>query len=92
MDNIKISVTYTIPGSVMYSENKESSKPRKCKPAMQSINMTDVTYEDMIRTPCNKISPKHWKRMTEPQRVIEHLKLIQHDLNAINFEFTIYDD
>lgn len=91
MDNIKITVSYTIPGSVMIGK-KDSEKPRRCKPAMLSINMTDLAYEEMLHTPCNKVSPKHWQRMSEAQRVIEHLKLIQQDFHAISFEFTIYND
>lgn len=112
MDNIKISVSFSIPGSVAYQEKDNNGDPiryntvsipmgksapitikvAKCKPSTQSINMTDEAYKGMLSTPIHKISLNHWKRMTDVQRVAEHLKDIQYDLHATSFEFTIYED
>lgn len=116
MDNIKISVTFSIPGNVMYSDkecaedfekysiktvgvydskkNKTEflkSKVRKCKPCKQIINMSQEAYDCMMDTPANS-SKNHWKRMSEKQRIAEHLKDMQYQLHATSFEFTIFND
>ena len=49
-------------------------------------------YQYMISTPTNNISTNHWKRMSDNQRIAEHLKETQHDLGAISFEFTVFED
>lgn len=117
MDNIKISATFKIRGSVMYQEKDKEGKPlhynvntmelydentnhtdvvkvktSKCKPCIQSINMSKEAYQNMINNPTSGISPNHWKRMSENQRIAEHLKELQNDLDAISFEFTVFDD
>ena len=50
------------------------------------------TYKYMMSTPIDNISANHWKRMSENQRITEHLKEIQHDLDATSFEFTVFND
>lgn len=117
MNNIKISISFSIPGSIMFQEKDSKGEPvrynlntiavsdrknsktetltyktAKCKPCTQPINMTEEAYKDMMSTPIHNISLNHWKRMSEKQKVAEHLKDIQHDLHATSFEFTIYED
>ena len=117
MDNIKISVSFKIKGSIMYQEKDKDGDPLyydintmefrnnktkrtdvvkfktpKCKPCIQTINMIEEAYKYMLNTPINNMSANHWKRMSENQRITEHLKEIQHDLDAISFEFTVFED
>ena len=54
--------------------------------------MSMEAYKYMMGTPTNNMSANHWKRMSENQRIMEHLKEIQHDLGAISFEFTVFED
>lgn len=67
-------------------------KTPKCKPCIQTINMTEEAYKNMIDNPISNISISHWKRMSDNQRITEHLKELQHDLDAISFEFTVFED
>ena len=67
-------------------------KTSRCKPCIQTINMSMEAYQYMISTPTGNISANHWKRMSENQRIAEHLKEAQHDLDAINFEFVVFED
>ena len=67
-------------------------KTSRCKPCIQTINMSMEAYQYMISTPTSNISTNHWKRMSENQRIAEHLKETQHDLDAINFEFIVFED
>ena len=83
MDNIKISVSFKLKGNVRNSNYK---------PCIQTINMSMETYKYMMSTPIDNISANHWKRMSENQRITEHLKEIQHDLDATSFEFTVFND
>ena len=54
--------------------------------------MSKEAYQYMMSTPVGDMSANHWKRMSENQRIAEHLKETQHDLGAISFEFTIFND
>ena len=54
--------------------------------------MSMEAYQYMMSTPTSNISINHWKRISENQRIAEHLKETQHDLGAISFEFTIFND
>lgn len=117
MDNIKISATFKIQGSVMYQEKDKNGNPlhydvntmkfydkkinntdivkfktSRCKPCIQSINMSEEAYQNMIDTPTGSMSSNHWKRMSKNQRIAEHLKELQHDLGATSFEFTVFDN
>lgn len=117
MDNIKISASFKLKGSVMYSEKDKNGEPihydintvnfydtetnktktvkfktSRCKPCTQTISMSKETYQYMMSTPVGDMSANHWKRMSENQRIAEHLKETQHDLDAISFEFTIFND
>lgn len=117
MDNIKISATFKIQGSVMYQEKDKDGNPlhcdvntmkfydkktnhtdivnfktSKCKPCIQSINMSEEAYQNMMNTPVGGMSTNHWKRMSKNQRIAEHLKELQHDLGATSFEFTVFDN
>ena len=117
MDNIKISASFKLKGSVMYSEKDKNGEPihydintvnfydtetnktktvklktSRCKPCVQTISMSKEAYQYMMSTPIDNISANHWKRMSESQRITEHLKEIQHDLDAISFEFTVFED
>lgn len=117
MDNIKISVSFKLKGSIMYSEKDQNDEPlhydvntmslqgkkkgktekikfktSRCKPCIQTINMSMESYHYMMSTPTDNISIAHWKRMSENQRIAEHLKEIQHDLDATSFEFIIFND
>ena len=67
-------------------------KTSRCKPCIQTISMSIESYQYMMSTPTDNISANHWKRMSENQRIAEHLKEIQHDLDAISFEFTVFDN
>lgn len=93
-NNKKLSDTVSISVFDKSTHKKDNIKYqlRKCKPCTQSINMTHAAYNGMINTPCNNISPKHWQRMSINNRIAEHLKEIQHNLNAESFEFTIFED
>ena len=64
----------------------------RCKPCIQTISMSMEAYKYMISTPADNTSVNHWKRMSENQRIVAHLKEIQHDLGAISFEFTVLED
>ena len=117
MDNIKISASFKLKGSVrisnknqndkllnydvntmnFYNKKKNKTKTVKLntscyKPCTQTINMSMETYQYMMSTPIDNISANHWKRMSENQRITEHLKEIQHDLNATSFEFIVFED
>ena len=67
-------------------------KTSRCKPCTQTISMSKEAYQYMMSTPVGDMSANHWKRMSENQRIAEHLKETQHDLGAISFEFTIFND
>lgn len=117
MDNIKISASFNLQGSIMYSEQDKEGNPvsfdintinfydkkkhktntikfktSRCKPCVQTINMSLEAYQAMMNTPTEKISVNHWKRMSANQRIAEHLKEIQNNLGATSFEFTIFED
>ena len=72
--------------------NTITFKTSRCKPCIQTINMSLEAYQAMMSTPIEKISANHWKRMSENQRIAEHLKEIQDNLGATSFEFTIFED
>lgn len=81
------------------SHNKKTKKintnkiePAKYKPCFQSINMANEVYHYMMDTPTDSMPVNHWKKLSENQRIEEHLKEIQHDLNAISFEFKVFND
>lgn len=67
-------------------------KTSRCKPCVQNIHMTEKAHQNMMGTPINGISFNHWMRMSENQRIAEHLKKIQYDLHATSFEFTVFHD
>ena len=67
-------------------------KTSRCKPCIQTISMSMEAYQYMMSTPTDNISANHWKRMSENQRIAEHLKETQYDLDAISFEFTVFED
>ena len=117
MDNIKISASFKLKGSIMYSEKDQNREPlhydvntmdfydkkkskketikfktSRCKPCIQTISMSMEAYQYMMSTPTSNISTNHWKRISENQRIAEHLKETQHDLDAISFEFTVFED
>ena len=117
MYNIKISASFKLKGSVMYSEKDKNGEPihydtntvnfydtetnktktvklktSRCKPCTQTISMSKEAYQYMMSTPVGDMSANHWKQMSENQRIAEHLKETQHDLGAISFEFTIFND
>lgn len=83
MDNIKISASFKLKGNVRNSNYK---------PCIQTINMSMEAYQYMMGTSIDNISANHWKRMSENQRITEHLKEIQHDLDATSFKFTVFED
>lgn len=92
MDNIKITASFTLPGRTPIIETKEgeSNKIVGYKTCTQTINMTEETYKHMLYNTCNNIGLKHWKQMSENQRIAEHLKEVQGNLGASSFEFIIY--
>lgn len=93
MDNIKITVNFTLSGRVRNRINNDpETKIYKYKDCNQTINMSRDAYVELLRTPCNNITPKHWQRLNPYQRISEHLKELQHDLQATNFTFVIYND
>ena len=67
-------------------------KTSRYNPCIQTINISMEAYQYMISTPTSNISTNHWKRMSDNQRIAEHLKETQHDLGAISFEFTVFED
>ena len=90
-------IHYDINVMNFYNQKKNKTetvkfKTSQCKPCIQSINISEEAYQNMMNNPASGISLNHWKRMSENQRIAEHLKEIQHDLDAISFEFTVFDN
>lgn len=117
MDNVKITVSFVIPGSTRYIEKDANGEPvkydictvetynrkkdkytsirmkvAKTKPAVQTINMTEDAYAEMLAVPSKGISINHWKRISDIQKIASHLTDLQHDLGASSFDFVIYED
>lgn len=97
MDNIKVSATFILRGTIkahIYGKNHQCDihKAPKYKECKQSISMTEDAYKEMMSTPIKGVNIKHWKKMSENQRISEHLKEIQHSLRAKSFDFVVYND
>lgn len=68
---------------------------RRCCEAQQVIRMTDEAYEYMTSSVCPEWftpSMHKWKRMSELQRLEEHLDRICESLGGIRYTYDIYAD
>lgn len=116
MNDIKITASFVLPGSVMdktVDSNKEyknyeliqvrthvgkdsyktiTVRIPKCKQCTQTLNMSMDAYTNMLTTPVQGTSPKHWVRMPASQRIEAHLREIQAGLRATGFTYIIYED
>ena len=88
---------YDVNTTCSYDKKKNKAKTVKLKntyykPCIQTISMSMEAYKYIMGTPTSNMSTNHWKKRSENQRIMEHLKEIQHDLGAISFEFTVFED
>ena len=70
------------------------SRIRKCKPAIQSLNICKEAYEYMISknsTP-SSIRENNWLRMSQESRLEHHLKEISESLGGISFTYQVIED
>lgn len=67
---------------------------RKCKPAIQSLNICKEAYEYMIgigSTP-SSIKVNNWLMMSKQSRLEYHLREISESLGGISFTYQIIED
>jgi hypothetical protein len=78
-------------------------RTRKSIPARQVLQMSKEAYKAMLEEPT---SPKYskvvakvkgklirvWDTMSEDARIRKHCELIAHDIGAIDFDYTVFDD
>lgn len=104
MDNsIKILLTIDLEGGILVRQdniefiNSEkgyishvSKIPKKCA---QKIKINVDSYNYFKSNECPYFSKSFiWSKMTERQRIEEHLKVISHDLNSSTFSYKILND
>ena len=67
---------------------------RKCKPAMQSLNMGKEAYEYMIdKNSCPSWSkPGKWAAMSEKERLEAHLQRTVEYLGGISYTYQVFED
>ena len=84
---------YNINTMDLYDKKKGKTetvkfKTSRCKPCIQTISMSIESYQYMMSTPTNNISANHWKRMSENQRIAEHLKEKGFEVNNFGTDTT----
>lgn len=78
-------------------------RTRKSIPARQVLKMSREAYEAMLSDPTdskyNKIVAKVkgklirvWDTMSEDTRIKKHCELIAHDMGAISFDYSVFED
>jgi hypothetical protein len=141
LDNIKVSLSITLPGRVLFSKRdclkevfetrtlKNGSKKtfrkmvpihemedsfkllvdkfennqrivqpyivniRKCKPATQTLNISEIAYKYMISKECPYfMKPKEWAPMNKKLRLEAHLKNIAESLGGEVLGYHVFDD
>ena len=67
---------------------------RKCKPATQSLNISNEAYEHMIDgDSCPSWSkPGKWAAMSEKERLEAHLQRIVEHLGGISYTYQVLED
>ena len=67
---------------------------RKCKPAMQSLNMGKEAYEYMIdKNSCPSWSkPGKWAAMSEKERLEAHLQRTVEHLGGVSYTYQVFED
>lgn len=67
---------------------------RKCKPAMQSLNMGKEAYEYMIdKNSCPSWSkPGKWTAMSEKERLEAHLQRTVEHLGGTSYTYQVFED
>lgn len=67
---------------------------RKCKPAVQSMNMSKEAYEYMIdKNFCPSWSkPSKWAAMSEKERLEAHLQRTVEHLGGISYTYQVFED
>ena len=67
---------------------------RKCKPAMQSLNMSKEAYEYMIsKDSCPScFKPREWSAMNKKERLEAHLKRTVEHLGGTSYTYQIFGD
>lgn len=70
------------------------SRIRKCKPAIQSLNICKEAYEYMISKNSipSSIRENNWLRMSQESRLEYHLKEISESLGGISFTYQVIED
>lgn len=67
---------------------------RKCKPAMQSLNMGKEAYEYMIdKNSCPSWSkPGKWAAMSKKERLEAHLQRTVEHLGGVSYTYQVFED
>ena len=67
---------------------------RKCKPAMQSLNMGKEAYEYMIdKNSCPSWSkPSKWAAMSKKERLEAHLQRTVEHLGGTSYTYQVFED
>ena len=66
---------------------------RKSHTAFRVMHFSPDQINYMLDTPVSGFPPKHWKHLPLNQRIDLHCKNIAHDLQGINYKFTLdYED
>lgn len=67
---------------------------RKCKSAIQSLNMSKEAYEYMISKdscpPCFK--PREWSTMNKKERLEAHLQRTVEHLGGVSYTYQVFED
>lgn len=75
----------------MISKDVHLMHVRKCKPAIQTIPITEEAYEDMTGNSPEGIGLSAWKKMSKIQRFEHHAKSIANDLGGKVLDYTFFE-
>ena len=68
-------------------------RTRGCKPAAQSLNISEEAYYHMIGRTCPAwLNPSKWLRMSREQRLEAHLQRIAEGLGGMSFTYQVFED
>jgi len=67
---------------------------RKCKPAIQTLNICKEAYDDMVSAySCPSWSkPNKWITMSKEERLDSHMKRIAEHFNGISYTYNVFVD
>ena len=67
---------------------------RKCRPAAQSLNISNDAYKAMIdKMVCPSWSkPSKWSAMSKKDRLEAHLQRIVDDLGGVSYTYQVFED